>query len=475
MGIFGKKYSGGETKVESEKEGNEKNSGGKWDGRHVILVIITLVLLTIIAMCIITFNKQQNKKLNNNNIVNNSQTANIVARSAVISDIQGDVIINRNKIDVKAFNDFRLEEGDVIKTGSDSSAKINIDGNKLLKMDDNSIIQVATMSGNKEDNITTIILSNGRIMNSINEKLNANSRYEVKTLNTVIGVKGTVFVVTCESNADNNYFTKVENLKGSVEVKKVSIKNSSEVVDKVTLATNKYTVVEEKVNKQEKLKQNEIDTKKLDEFVKADLNKTLSGNKQTTKEGAANINNTTGATSTTGTEKTTSTTETKNNTVTRNTTSTTDTGKASKSSGVTRGNNSSLPKKVTERATIRDLVNPTLIISGPNVYSVKVGDQIKFVAQYFDNVGIREVVLTPGHIVLHGFKASINITGTDNSRIILLSNIQGSADANKYIEILAGTSIDTSGNVSGNAKSLNFRLEAQKSGRSTKNITRVVK
>ncbi|MDD2376816.1 MAG: FecR domain-containing protein [Clostridia bacterium] len=436
MNIFGKKN--------SSEEVEEKTKKGK--SRYSIFNIIIIVLLLIAVIFIIIFNKQQNQISSNSYNTKINEAENIVGRKAIITEFQGDVVINRNKIDVNVFNDFRLEVGDIIKTGLDSFVKIDIDGNKILKMDANSIIEISAMSGNEVDNITTITLSTGRLMNDIKEKLNVNSRYEIKTLNTIIGVKGTIFAVTCESNNDNNYFTKVENFSGSVEVSKINIQNSNEVLNKIILDTNKYTVVEEKTNKQEELQINEIDKNKLDEFIKIDLDKML-----IEKNNKENVE--------TNTIKTPSTVDTIETPSTSNAIKTPSISNNTDVSNSTTDNSSS--KVNNEIPIIKDLEKPTLIISGPTVYSVKVGEKIKFVAQYFDNVGIREVVLTPGHIVLHEFQADINITGTGNSRIILLSNIQGNIGENKYIEILSGTSIDTNGNVSSNAKSAIFRLEKQ--------------
>ncbi len=509
----------------NQKEEEKINKGRN---RPSIFTIFIIVLSIIAVALVIKFINEQNQILNENYNIKASETKNIVGRTAVITESFGDVVINRNRIDIKGFNDFRLQEGDVIKTGLDSFVKIDIDGNKLLKMDNNSIIQIATMSGNQVDNITTIVLSNGRLMNYVKEKLNANSRYEVKTLNTVIGVKGTVFVVTCQSNEDNNYFTKVENLRGSVEVAKVNIQDSNQVLDKVVLDTNKYTVAEEKINKQEKLKSNEIDKNKIDDFIKIDLDKILieENNKERKQEqeketntniinknsdsntpksltdtkSIAGSNTTTdtrsiagsntatdtrsiaGSNTTTDTRSiagsntatdtrsiagsntetdTRSTTGSNTATDTRNTTGSNTTIDTRSTNGSNTAIDTNLTKEDRKPIIIKDLEPPTLIINGPNISLVRLGEQIKFVAQYFDNVGIKEVVLRPGHIVLYGFKADISVTGTGVSRIILLSNIKGDIGKNKYVEILPGTAIDTSGNVSSNAISTIFSIERQ--------------
>ncbi len=423
----------------------------------IFTIIIILILIIIIAIvCIITFDTQQNKISSNNFNSDNNVNESIIGRKAIITEFSGDVIINRNKIDIKAFNDFRLEEGDIIKTGSDSFAKIDIDGNKVMKMDNNSIIQITSMSGDKLDNVTTIILSNGRIMNYINEKLNENSRYEIKTLNTIIGVKGTIFAVTCQSNESNNFFTKVENLSGLVEVAKVNIQNSNEILEKIIVNINQYTVVEERINNEEKLQLNEIDKNNLDEFIKTDLNEILI---ERNKEQNTETNTETNTSSTPNTSSKPNTSSTPNTSGTPNTSSKPNTSGTTSTTEIPRTSDTISISDTPSTTEIIDTEKPVLFVSRPSSSLVKVGETIKFVVEYSDNVSIREISLKPEYIVLNGFRASIGITGTGNSRTITLSNIDGDIGENKYIEIIRGTATDSNGNFSDGGRSTTFTLE----------------
>jgi hypothetical protein len=100
---------------------------------------------------------------------------------------------------------------------------------------------------------------------------------------------------------------------------------------------------------------------------------------------------------------------------------------------------------------------PALNITGPSTGTVYAGQTVTYVAKYTDNVGVSNIWLGTGSIVLNGFTANKSITVSGNDRIITLSNIQGSVGS-KSISITGGTASDAAGNLSNAATSAAFTI-----------------
>lgn len=460
-------------KLRENKNINQNDNYIKNKFLHFVIFFVLIISLVLIAVfLIIKVGKEQKQIVTDVYNVNIYNAKNILGRVAVISEFKGNVIVTRNEKEYLAFNNFRLEEGDNIKTGTDSYAKIEIDGNKSLKMDNNSIIKVEALLGNKTDNITTIVLSNGRLLNNVKEKLSSNSRYNIKTLNTIVGVKGTIFVVTCDVNEHKNYCTQVENLSGLVDVERIDVKNKK-VLAKVTLKTKECAIAEEKINVPKTIEMKKIDTLNLDEFIKTEkeiMNRITTESNQITKNESTVKTTVSNQTVTTNTNNNFSPASepikniidtTKNVTEQINKITQTETNIITKpTESISKPTESTIkPVESTNVPTvILDNTKPSLSISGPDITSVKLGGQVEYSISYYDNVGIKEVVLTSGDVILNGFTAKVTISGTGIKRIVTLTNIQGTAGSNKYIKIATGTGIDTSGNVTDSKISAYFSI-----------------
>jgi len=94
-----------------------------------------------------------------------------------------------------------------------------------------------------------------------------------------------------------------------------------------------------------------------------------------------------------------------------------------------------------------DKVRPSLSISSPSVKNVNVGGTVSYKVTFADNRGVSAINLTNADITLNGFTATVNISGTGNTRTITLSNVQGAA-GKKSIVIKSGVAIDAAGNAS---------------------------
>lgn len=93
-----------------------------------------------------------------------------------------------------------------------------------------------------------------------------------------------------------------------------------------------------------------------------------------------------------------------------------------------------------------DATKPSIMISGPSLTNVNQGDSLSYTINYSDNSGNVNVLLNSSHIRLYGFSANINISGSQNKRVVTLSNIRGNAGGNKYIALSSGTARDNAGN-----------------------------
>lgn len=117
-------------------------------------------------------------------------------RSAKIFSATGSVSVKRggDKL-LPAFEGMRLEEGDIIIAAADSSAVIEIDGDKTVSVDESTEIALSTLSGNAENSQTGISVFFGNIVNSIQNKLTKGSTFETETPTAIMGVRGTTYLV----------------------------------------------------------------------------------------------------------------------------------------------------------------------------------------------------------------------------------------------------------------------------------------
>lgn len=96
----------------------------------------------------------------------------------------------------------------------------------------------------------------------------------------------------------------------------------------------------------------------------------------------------------------------------------------------------------------KDIMEPTIAISGPSAKSIKEGESVQYYVSASDNVGVVSFNITSSDIVLHNFSANISISGSSlGMKTITLSNIRSTnSDEKKYISIKPGTAKDLAGN-----------------------------
>lgn len=145
-----------------------------------------------------------------------------VTRQLTVTDISGSAYISRGTRRTNADKNSRLQSGDIITTSENGSLRINIDGNKFVFVEPNSTVYIYfTEIASKGD--ISVNLTKGAVICQLNEKLKKNATFTLKTPNSSIAVRGTVFrtefVYEKEyMGYENVMITRVQNFDGTVEL-----------------------------------------------------------------------------------------------------------------------------------------------------------------------------------------------------------------------------------------------------------------
>ncbi len=120
-------------------------------------------------------------------------------RVAKVTALSGEVQVKKagGEKSFKAFKNMGLTEGDTIITGKESSVTLALDEFKDVRIGENSQVLIRELRiALKEDaEQSTFSLLAGGLWGSIRKQLNLDSRFEIKTANAVMGVRGTELYV----------------------------------------------------------------------------------------------------------------------------------------------------------------------------------------------------------------------------------------------------------------------------------------
>ncbi|MBR6689178.1 MAG: S-layer homology domain-containing protein [Clostridia bacterium] len=108
--------------------------------------------------------------------------------------------------------------------------------------------------------------------------------------------------------------------------------------------------------------------------------------------------------------------------------------------------------------TIKDATRPSVVISKPSPMTVEVGGTVSYTVMFSDETKMGTINFNENYVALIGFSANVSVTGTGNSRVVTLSNIQGDADSNNRIAVRAGAAADAAGNKTVAVESTNFTV-----------------
>ena len=128
-------------------------------------------------------------------------------RTAAIISLEGGVDVQREG-DIKWIpgkEGMVLNEGDVVRTKEDSRAILELTGiageEATVEVEENSLLMLAEliMDEEKKTHKTLLDLAVGKILIKAKEMRSEESDFEVKTPTSVVGIRGTVFVVEVEA------------------------------------------------------------------------------------------------------------------------------------------------------------------------------------------------------------------------------------------------------------------------------------
>lgn len=97
----------------------------------------------------------------------------------------------------KAVKNMAVTEGDVLLTGEEGRVELELDSDKLVYVgpDTKLIINELVKSAKAMEGKTSLSLQKGSVLIKVKKKLTQDSRFEIKTPTTVMGVMGTEFIV----------------------------------------------------------------------------------------------------------------------------------------------------------------------------------------------------------------------------------------------------------------------------------------
>lgn len=120
-------------------------------------------------------------------------------RQATLSNIQGEVLVRQGTGDWKPATDgMKLSIQDEVKTAQGSTAQVVLDNGEVT-IKERSLFKIDAMDVDPQsgDKTTYLDLALGRIMVHA-QKLEGNSKFEVRTPTSTTGVRGTMFEVSAE-------------------------------------------------------------------------------------------------------------------------------------------------------------------------------------------------------------------------------------------------------------------------------------
>ncbi len=138
-----------------------------------------------------------------------------------VYEVNGDATIERESVgSMEAYENLNLMSGDKVTTMLESYLRLKLDEDKYLLAEEDTVLEL-TASGDAKQSKTNINLLQGAVTIQVENKLEDDASFEVTTPNSVMAIRGTVFRVTTDVDAEGNPITKVMIFEGAVGVQKV--------------------------------------------------------------------------------------------------------------------------------------------------------------------------------------------------------------------------------------------------------------
>ncbi len=125
-------------------------------------------------------------------------------RDISIFELASSATVTRGDTSLDAYEGMRLEDGDRIQVAEDGYLRLVLDGDKYATLEAGTEICL-NATGDSENSRTEIVLINGAVLNEIDNKLNADSSYELSTPTSVMAVRGTVFRVALSTEGEASH------------------------------------------------------------------------------------------------------------------------------------------------------------------------------------------------------------------------------------------------------------------------------
>lgn len=156
-------------------------------------------------------------------------------RMIQVLEASGNVSVERASMGaMDAYAGMRLESGDKITVAGDSWLKIKMDDDKYALVEPNSTLRLEA-SGSSADSKTVLHLEAGAVSNRLEKELSENASYEVKTPNSTMAVRGTVFRVELSWNQDGVSVSNISVYNGQVSSRLVYPDGSVDGEDRAVL------------------------------------------------------------------------------------------------------------------------------------------------------------------------------------------------------------------------------------------------
>lgn len=143
-----------------------------------------------------------------------------VTRQLIVTSIKGSAYISRDGKKYNADLNSRLKSGDVITTDKNCTLRISIDDDKYVTVEpDSSLYIYFTDTASKGD--ISVNLTKGSAICQLNNELKKNASFVLKTPNSTVSVRGTVFRASFDLKSEymgyeNVMVTEVQNFDGTV-------------------------------------------------------------------------------------------------------------------------------------------------------------------------------------------------------------------------------------------------------------------
>lgn len=195
-------------------------------------------------------------------LLQNFVLADVGANVAKIIEVKGVVNVKKENAssEIKGFVKMNLSKGDKIKTSKDSYVKILLNRTTTLIVNENSDIELEELINSSTESKNVVKVNSGKVLNTINKKLEAQDEYTIKTPTMIAGVRGTEFLI--EVNKDNDFDLKV--FDGTVKINDIKNEVSE---DKFIDCGKEIVISSDSISTDLKKEPQEINVEKLDEEV----------------------------------------------------------------------------------------------------------------------------------------------------------------------------------------------------------------